>query len=104
MREQRRSRRILASIPLEIQSDEEPQPALTGAINLNGALILSPVNLPVGSDLRIKNPDTGLQTQGRVVWCGNLDSTGWYKLGVEFQASSPEFWGDRYNAQGEEAP
>jgi PilZ domain len=54
MREQRRSRRIPASIPLEIQSDGEPQPALTGAINLNGALILSPVNLPVGSDLRIK--------------------------------------------------
>jgi len=104
MREQRRSRRILASIPLEIELDGEPQPALTGAINLNGALILSPVNLPVDSDLRIKNPDTGLQTRGRVVWRGNLDSSGWYKLGVEFQASSPEFWGDRYNAQGQEAP
>jgi|SRR5580704_4509057 hypothetical protein len=104
MREQRRSRRILASIPLEIEWDGEPQPALTGAINLNGALILSPVNLPVGSDLRIKNPDTVLQTRGRVVWCGNLDSTGWYKLGVEFRDSSLEFWGDRHDAQGEEAP
>jgi hypothetical protein len=104
MREQRRSRRILASIPLEIECDGEPQPAMTGVINLNGALILSPLNWPTGSELRIKNPDTGLQTRGRVVWCGNLDSTGWYKLGVEFQTSSPEFWGELYDAQGEEAP
>jgi hypothetical protein len=104
MREQRRSRRILASVPLEIQSDEGPQPATTAVINLNGALILSPLNWPTGSELRIKNPDTELQTLGRVVWCGNHDSTGWYKLGVEFRDSSPEFWGELYDAQGEEAP
>ena len=103
MREQRRSRRILASIPLEIEWDGQPQPAMTAVINLNGALILSPLNWPTGSELRIKNPDTELQTLGRVVWCGNLDATGWYKLGVEFRDSSPEFWGELYDAQGEEA-
>jgi len=85
MTEQRRSRRILASIPLEIECDGAPQPAMTGVINLNGALIPSPLNWPTGSELRIKNPDTELQTLGRVVWRGNLDSSGWYKLGVEFQ-------------------
>jgi hypothetical protein len=94
----------LASIALEIQSDGEPKPALTAVINLNGALILSLVNWLPGSDLRIRNPDTGLQTRGRVVWSGNHDSTGWYKLGVEFRNSSPEFWGELYDAQGEEAP
>jgi hypothetical protein len=103
MREQRRSRRILASISLEIEWDGEPQPAMTAMINLTGALILSPLNWSAGCELRIKNPDTELQTLGRVVWCGNHDSTGWYKLGVEFRDSSPEFWGDRYDAQGEEA-
>jgi hypothetical protein len=104
MREQRRSRRILASIPLEIRSDGEPQPAMTAVINLNGALILSPINWLPGGDLRIRNPDTGLQTRGRVVWSANHDVTGWYKLGVEFRDSSPEFWGELYDAHGEEAP
>jgi hypothetical protein len=104
MREQRRSRRILASIPLEIEWDGQPQPAMTGVINLNEALILSPLNWPTGSELRIKNPDTELQTLGRVVWCGNHDSTGWYKLGVEFRDPNPDFGGEFYDAQGEEAP
>jgi hypothetical protein len=73
-------------------------------INLNGALILSPVNWPPGSELRIKNPANGVQTKGRVVWSGTQNSTGSYKLGVEFQVSSPDFWGTRYDPKGEEAP
>jgi PilZ domain len=103
MREQRRSHRILASVPLEIQSNGEPQPALTAVINLHGVLILSSVNWPSGSDLRIKNPETGLEVRGRIVWSGSPDPGGSYKLGVEFQAMSPEFWGERYDPHGEEA-
>jgi hypothetical protein len=103
MREQRRSRRILASVPLEIQSNGEPQSALTAVINLHGALILSFVNWPSGSDLMIKNPGTGLEVRARVVWSGSPDPNGSYKLGVEFQASSPEFWGELYDPHGEEA-
>jgi hypothetical protein len=104
MREQRRSRRILASVPLEIQSNGGPQAALTAVINLHGALILSSVNWPSGSELTIKNPETALEVRGRVVWSGSPDHTGSYKLGVEFKASSPEFWGERYDPHGEEAP
>jgi hypothetical protein len=104
MREQRRSRRILASIPLEIQSNGRTQRALTAVINLNGALILSSINWPQDTDLTIKNPDTGLQIRARVVWCGSQNPTGSYKLGVEFQASSPEFWGEQYDPQGVEVP
>jgi hypothetical protein len=103
VREQRRSRRILASVPLEIQLKGEPQPALTAVINLHGALILSSVNWPSGSDLRIKNPETKLEVRARIVWSGSQDPTGSYKLGVEFQASSPEFWGERYDPHSEEA-
>jgi len=67
-------------------------------------LILSRMNWPVGCELRIKNPDTGLQTLGRVVWCGNQDLTGWFKLGVEFRNPPPEFWGELYDVEGEEGP
>jgi len=104
MREQRRSRRIFASIPLEIESDGEPQSALTAVINLNGALILSAVTWPTGSDLRIQNPGTELHTLARVAWCGNQDATGSYQLGVEFEAASSEFWGERYGPEGVEVP
>jgi hypothetical protein len=102
MKEQRRSHRILASIPVELQSEGEPELALTAVINLNGALILSAANWPTGSHLRIQNPETELHTLARVVWCGNQDATGSYKLGVEFQVSAPEFWGERYDPEGPE--
>ena len=104
MREQRRSRRILASIPLRVECENRSHRALTAVINLNGALILSSVNWPEDSDLSINNPDTGLQIRARVVWCGNPDSTGSYKLGVEFEAAAPEFWGKSYDPQGVEVP
>jgi len=91
MREQRRSRCILASLPSEIQSNGRTQRALTAVINLNGALILSSINWPEDPDFTIKNHDTGLQIRDRVVWCGSQNSTRSYKLGAEFQASSPEF-------------
>jgi hypothetical protein len=104
MREQRRSRRILASVPVEIQSSGDPHAALTGVINLHGALILSSIHWPSGRELRIKNPETGLEVRVRVVWSGSPDRTGTYKLGVEFRVSSPGFWGARYDPQGEEAP
>lgn len=104
MKENRRSRRILASVPLEIQSGGEPQAALTAVINLNGALILSPINLPAGSDISIRNSETGVETHGRVVWCGTRDGTGSYKLGIEFREASAEFWGAHYNSYAEEAP
>jgi hypothetical protein len=80
--------------------------ALTAVINLHGALILSSVNCPSGTALTIKNQKTGREVGVRVVWSGNEESeTGGYKLGVEFQASSPEFWAEDYNsAEGIEAP
>jgi hypothetical protein len=104
MRDQRRSRRILATIPVQIQSAGRLQAALTAVINLHGALILSSVNFPAGSELSIKNPETGLEVRGRVIWSGSPDRTGSYKLGVEFLVSSPGFWGDRYDPNAEEAP
>jgi hypothetical protein len=75
---------------------------MTAVINLNGALILSSINRPEDADLTSKNPDTGLQIRG--VWCGSQNSTGSYKLGVEFQASSSELWSEQYDPQGVEVP
>jgi hypothetical protein len=104
MKEPRRSRRILATVSLEVDSNGDVLPAPTAVINLNGALILSAVNWPRGTELAIRNPGTGREVRGRVVWSGTRDPSRPYKLGVEFPSASPEFWGESYDLHGEEAP
>jgi len=87
-----------------MEAQLETYQAVTAVINLNGALILSPVNLPHGTALSFSNPETGMQIRGHVVWCGSPDPTGWHKLGVEFESAAPELWGKSYDPQGTEAP
>jgi len=104
MLELRRSRRILATVPLDILAPGEVIPATTAVINLNGALILSSVNWPQGSELKFKNPENGVQVRGRVVWSSDVVTNGVHKLGVEFEAASPELWGSHYDPNSLETP
>jgi hypothetical protein len=104
-KENRRSRRILASVPLEVRVGEDSCIVLSAVINLNGGLILSPKNWSPQTVLHITNRHTGAETDARIVWSGSRTETGTYKLGVEFQTAAPDFWGDDYDAEGgEEAP
>ncbi|HEY4762636.1 MAG TPA: PilZ domain-containing protein [Candidatus Sulfotelmatobacter sp.] len=75
MKEQRRSRRIIATVSLEIDSNGDLLPASTPVISRNGTLMLSAVNWPAGADLAISNPGTALEVRGRVVWSGTRDSS-----------------------------
>lgn len=103
-KEGRRSSRILATVPLIIHSGGESLDVVTAVINLHGALILSPVNWPQGTMLTIDNQKTGLRILGRVVWSGSKEPNGFHKLGVEFKPAWPDFWGNDYDPEGEEAP
>ena len=102
-KEHRRSPRILATVPLVIHSGGESLEVVTAVINLHGALILSPVNWPQGAILTIDSKETGLRIRGRVVWSGSKESTGFHKLGVEFESAAPEFWAGQYDPKGEKA-
>jgi len=102
--EQRRSRRILASVPLEVEAQGKRHRVLTAVINLHGAMILSPVLWPAGCGLKVRNAKTGNEVNARVVWCGDQSTRGSYKLGVEFEGSSPEFWGETYDPHAIEVP
>jgi hypothetical protein len=105
LKENRRSRRILASVPLEVRVGEDTCIVLSAVINLNGALILSPKNWSPQTVLHVTNRHTDAETDARIVWSGSRTEAGTYKLGVEFQTAAPEFWGDDYDAEGgEEAP
>lgn len=95
-REERRSPRIIARIPLGVQPIQYPQTVVTAVVNLHGALILSPVLWPPGTILAIRNEKTKLSTRGRVVWGGPKDDFGSYKLGIEFKMPASRFSGDDY--------
>ncbi len=102
-KEHRRSPRILATVPLLIHSGGESLEVVTAVINLQGALILSPVNWPQGAMLTIDSKKTRLRIRGRVVWSGNKEPTGFHKPGVEFESAAPEFWAGQYAPKSEEA-
>ena len=94
-REGRRSPRIVARIPLDVQPLQSLT-AVTAVINLHGALILSPVPWVSGTILNIRNQKNNRSIQARVVWTGPQEASGSYKLGVEFEAPESGFWGDDY--------
>jgi hypothetical protein len=104
MHELRRSRRILATVSLDILANGEIVSASTAVINLNGALLFCSVNWPQGSELKFKNPENGVMVRGRVVWSGEATSNGLHKLGVEFAEASPELWGSHYDPNSVDTP
>jgi len=97
MREHRRSRRILASVAVEILANGETITASTGVINLHGAMIFCSVGWMQGRQFKLKNTENGLLVNARVVWSGEVAENGVHKLGVEFAEASPEFWGYHYD-------
>jgi hypothetical protein len=104
MQDQRRSRRVLKTLSLEILANGEVIPATTAVINLNGALILCSVKWPQGSELKFRNAQNGVAVRGRVVWSGDVTPNGLHKLGVEFAAAAPELWGFHYDPNSLETP
>ena len=96
-KDDRRSPRIIARVPLGIRPIQYPSTASSAVVNLHGALILSPVLWPAGTVLEIINEKNKLSTRGRVVWSGDTDDSGSYKLGVEFETPISGFWGEDYN-------
>jgi hypothetical protein len=96
-KEGRRSPRIIARIPLDLRPLQESCTAVAAVINLQGALILSPVPWPSRTTLEIHNQKSNRSIRARVVWTGPEDGSGSYKLGVEFEAPESGFWGDDYS-------
>jgi hypothetical protein len=103
MREQRRSRRIIARVPLRVRLVAAFEEAETAVINLHGALILTATEWPIGTTLKITNLRTNREIDARVGWTGSQDPAGRFKMGIEFETSVTDFWGAAYDPEGEEA-
>jgi hypothetical protein len=102
MKEERRSRRIVARVPLGVQPMKFPEEAETAVINLHGALIITVTEWPVGTILKIMNQQTHREISGRVGWVGPQDPAGRFKVGIEFETPVTDFWGAAYDVEGEE--
>jgi hypothetical protein len=50
---------------------------------------------PISSPTSLARND--VRVRGRVVWSGDISPNGVYKLGVEFDGSSPALWGKDYD-------
>ncbi len=96
----RRSPRIIARIPLDVQP-LQPLSATTAVINLNGAMILSPILWISGTILELRNQKNNRSIRARVVWAAPGGSFGSYKLGIEFETPESGFWGDDYSLRSE---
>jgi hypothetical protein len=96
----RRSERVMARIPVILKREGRAITAVTGVVNDEGGLVISPEDLPLGYVCPMQHFDTKKTAKVRVVWNGGLDELGSYKLGVEFVDEAPGFWGAAVQAGG----
>jgi hypothetical protein len=94
--EKRQSPRIVRIVPLALSDGDQSYEVQSGVINAHGALVLSPRHLPPGTAVTLTNRRTGAAIEATVVWNGAEEPGSAFKLGVEFEHASAEFWGDDY--------
>jgi hypothetical protein len=75
---------------------DQPEHGLTAVVNQHGALVLSPIQYQQETILWVRNELNSETARCRVVWVGPADSSGAYKLGIEFIDQASKFWGDLY--------
>ena len=100
--EKRKEPRREAEIPVEIEilSDESQSDhssvlyAEIKDISAGGVKILTCVNIPIGTSVRIKITLLKLGETigpiGKVVWGHQIDNSDLYEMGIEFESTQPE--------------
>jgi hypothetical protein len=93
----RRSSRVFTRIPVHTsgrRSDGRKfkEKSQTIVVNAHGALIYLQQELGLGADIVLTNPVTEEEQECRVVFLGESSERG-QRIGVEFNAPAPHFWG-----------
>ena len=91
----RRSQRVMARIPLLLHHSANGKPesisAYTVSVDLYGAIICSPVDLPAQARCEIEHKMTKERMSVRVTRQPKGSPEG-FQIAVEFGAPSPDFW------------
>jgi hypothetical protein len=93
--EKRRSQRVIVRVPVTLLLSENGQAGKinchTVAVNIHGAMVVSPRALEENSRLEIVNERTGDKIGCRVTRAARESSEG-FLIPVEFITPSPNFW------------
>jgi hypothetical protein len=93
--ERRRSQRVIIRVPITLLATENGAPvrinAYTVAVNIHGAMVVSPRNLEAEATLELVNGRTDEKIPSRVTRSPRESAEG-FLIPVEFTTASPNFW------------
>lgn len=93
--ERRRSHRVIIRVPLTLETTEDDKAVQisvhTIAVNVHGAMIVSPRVFGSGATMQIRNERTRQRTEARVTRAARESAEG-YLIPIEFTSPSPNFW------------
>lgn len=91
--DRRRDPRVDLEIVLHVNWEGSEYDVRTRDVSAGGAMIDTSTVFPVGSVLRVSNPETGEEADFRVAWVWPGDDPGQYRVGLEL-VEPADFWGD----------
>jgi hypothetical protein len=105
---QRRSSRVFTRVSVRVKGVDNldrkfRENSQTIVINAHGGLLYLQEAVNIGADLTLINPVTSEEQLSRVVYVGETSDKG-TRVGVEFLAPSPNFWGVEFAAADWPAP
>jgi len=93
--ERRRSHRVIIRVPLTLEITENDKTVQltvhTIAVNIHGAMIVSPRLFGSGATMKIMNERTRQRAEARVTRAARESAEG-FLIPIEFTSSSPNFW------------
>ena len=93
--ERRRSHRVIIRVPLTLETTENEKAVQiavhTIAVNVHGAMIVSPRLFGSGATMQIRNERTRQKAEARVTRAARESAEG-YLVPIEFTSPSPNFW------------
>jgi hypothetical protein len=91
--ERRRAQRVLLKMPviLHMPGKTKPLNGFTHTVSENGAMIILPEGIAMGTKFSLENPKTQKKVDVHVVRSPQLNSEG-SLVPVEFMTASPNFW------------
>jgi len=94
----RRSTRVLLVMPVDVAWTSKDglqvqEHAETEVVSLHGAMLRMSTRLPVGMQVELRRPASGMSGKARVVGVGNPSPDGMARVAIELSMPSDAMWG-----------
>lgn len=107
--DRRRSTRVLLVMPVDVawtskEGLQVQEHAETEVVSQHGAMLRMSTRLPVGVQVELRRPASGMSGKARVVGVGNPSPDGMARVAVELAVPSDAFWGISFPPLAAPAP